>query len=202
MKRILLIAIFIFITGSYSLVSGQVDPPSIADNATPVNNDIKLRSVELERIKMEAERTATLRRENGTELKFSLIKEDFEGIQTEQMRIITAYTGGSAIDYGKISKSANKITEMAVRLRANVFSPAGGEDAIDGQAEEENPYLGKSVRDLIIELDKAIGEVVTNPMWQQLRVVDPEVSKTVEASLVNVINASNALWIEASEMKK
>jgi hypothetical protein len=36
-------------------------------------------------------------------------------------------------------------------------------------------------------------------MWQKLAVVDPEVSKVVEASLVKVINASGALWVESTK---
>lgn len=203
MKKLLLAVIFVFVSGSYSLVAGQqVEPPSVADNATPRSDNIKLRSVELDRIKMEAEKTATLRRENGTELKFSIIKEDFEGMQTEQTAIIAAYTQGASIDYKTISKSSNKITEMAVRLRANVFSPESGGTTEKTDQDEKNPYIGKSVRDLIIELDNAIGDVVSSPMWQKLQVVDPEVSKSVEANVVRVINASNALWIESDKMKK
>lgn len=200
MKRILLLVVCVFVTGSYSFVAGQ-EPPSIADNATPVDNNIKQRSIELERVKRDAEKTATLRRENGTELKFSLIKDDFEGIQKEQMLIIKAYTTGESIDYETISKSSDKITEMAVRLRANVFIDEES-GKTDKPQDEENPYTGQSVRNLIVELDNAIGEVVTNPMWQNLKVVNTEISQAVEANLVKVINASSALWIESNKMKK
>ena len=188
----------------YGVVAQEPPPPttpSIADNASPFDNSIKMRSVELERIKREAEKTATLRRDNGTELKFSLIKEDFEGIQKEQMSIVEAYMNSESIDYKAISKSSNKITEMAVRLRANVFISEQSAIADNVLSEEVNPFVGKSVRDLIVVLDNAIGEVVLSPMWQKLKVVDADVSNAVEASLVNVINASSALWGESDKMK-
>ncbi len=198
MKYFLLSASCIFVTGLFIAVNAQtVEPPPVADNATPIDNTIKMRSVELERVKMEAEKSATLRREDGKELKFSLVKNDFEGIQKEQMLIIEAYTMGKEINYPQISKSSDKITEMAIRLRGNVFFTKTKVTKDEASKDPENPYAGKSVRDLIIALDNAIGEVVENPMWQKLAVVDPDTSKSVDESLVKVINASSALWIES-----
>jgi hypothetical protein len=205
-----LVAIILF-AGSLSAVMAQdaptVSTPSISDNASPLDNNIKMRSVELERVKRDAEKTAVLRRDNGKELNFSLIKGDFEGIQQSHADLINAYTMGDTINYKTIAASANKITEMAVRLRGNVFEPkaedepgAAADMANEGTADSKsNPYLGKTVRDLIVELDNAIGEVVTNPMWQKLAVIDPEVSRVVEARLVKVIETSNALWIESTK---
>ena len=204
-QKAISIAIFTLAAGFVFAVSAQeaptVNTPAVPDNAQPLSDNIKLRSVELDRIKREAEKTAVLRRENGKELNFSLIKDDFEGIQKEQADIIQAYTSGEKINYPKISSSANEITEMAVRLRGNVFESAQEASEKNEGAEDENPYIGRSVRDLIVELDNSIGEVVVDPMWQKLAVIDPEVSRRGEASLVKVIKASNALWIEARKME-
>lgn len=201
-KKGALITLAILVAGAFAVVTAQdapaVSTPAVADNAQPFNDNIKLRSVELDRIKREAEKTAVLRRENGKELKFSLIKEDFEGIQTQQMKIVEAYTMSETVDYKAISKSSDKITEMAVRLRANVFAPEDKPAKTTGD-EKENPYFGKSVRDLIVTLDNAIGEVVTNPMWQKLAVIDRDNSVKAEASLLKVIEASSALWIESTK---
>lgn len=190
------------VTVAFGQDAPSVSTPAVADNASPVDNNIKMRSVELERIKRDAEKTAVIRRENGKELNFSLIKEDFEGIQKEQSEIIQAYTTGKTIDYAAISQHADKITEMAVRLRGNVFRPEGDDSTAVMDSEEKNPYTGKSVRDLIVELDNSIGEVVTSPMWQKLAVIDPDVSEKVEASLVKVIQASGALWVESGKAAK
>lgn len=202
-KKTNALAIAIVIAGCFSGLQAQEAPtvstPAVPDNARPLSDNIKLRSVELERIKRDAEKKATLRREDGKELKFALIKEDFEGIQKEQMSIVHVYTTTDPIDYKAIKESSNKITEMAVRLRANVFAPKEEESGDPSTENEENPYTGKSVRDLIVELDNAIGAVVTSPMWQKLAVVDPETSLVVEGSLAKVIMASSALWIEASK---
>lgn len=204
MRKNILAAFFILITSSFVMAQTEAPPgvgtPAGAGDTSLADNDIKLRSVELDRIKREAEKSATLRREDGKELNFSIVKDDFEGIQTEHNSIIEAYTKGSEINYPQISKSSNKITEMAVRLRGNVFFKEETAKTDEPTQDEENSYSGKSVRDLIVELDNAIGEVVSNPMWQKLAVVDVEVSKTVEASLVKVIDASGALWLASNKM--
>lgn len=206
MRKTLITAFFMIMASAFVMAqteapTGAGAPPGGGDKNLS-ENDIKLRSVELDRIKREAEKTATLRREDGKELNFSIVKDDFEGIQKEQMSIIEAYTRGEEINYPQISKSSNTITEMAVRLRANVFFAEPSAATVEAKQEGENPYSGKSVRDLIIALDNAIGEVVESPMWQKLAVVDSEMAKTVEASLIDVINASNALWAESNKLIK
>lgn len=205
MNKLILFALTVLVTGAYSIVSAQdpptVSPPAVGDNASPIDNSIKLRSVELERVKRDAEKKATLRRDDGKELKFSIVKDDFEGIQKEQMLIIEAYTKSKEINYKQISKSSNKITEMAVRLRANVFIAEDDWQTDEGTQDDGNPYIGIGLRNLIIDLDNAIGGVVSSPMWQKLAVVDPEVSATVEANLVKVIKASGALWLESNKMQ-
>jgi hypothetical protein len=203
MKKALILAVVVLAAGSLSAVTAQdaptVSTPSIADNASPLDNSIKMRSVELERVKREAEKTATIRRDNGKELNFSLIKDDFEGIQMAQMEIVKIYSTSEVIDYKAIASHADKITEMATRLRGNVFESAEKPSDASAARDEKNPYAGKSIRDLIVALDNAIGDVVTAPMWQKLAVIDPESSKVVEENLVKVIEASSALWIESKK---
>ncbi|HUF04607.1 MAG TPA: hypothetical protein VMM38_10580 [Aridibacter sp.] len=195
----------ILLAGAFFSVPAQGPPepntPTVGDNATPSDTNIKMRSVELERVKRDAEKRAVLRQEDGKELNFAVIKEDFEGIQKEHLSIVEAYTVPKEIDYVSISKSADKITEMAIRLKANVFEPGGESGDGEGRGQTENQFVGKSVRDLIVALDNAIGDVVANPMWQKLAVIDPEASEKVRNSLDDVIMASGALWIEAGKMR-
>ena len=206
MKRIISTGFAILFAGCFVSAAAQdapvVSTPAVADNASAIDNNIKLRSVELERIKREAEKSAVIRQENGTELNFSIIKEDFEGIQKSQRKIVLAYTMGDDIDHKAINSASNEITEMAVRLKGNVFAPETEESKSEGAPVEKkaNPFRGESLRNLIVLLDNAIGKVVTNPMWQKLAVIDPEVSRQVEAELTKVVELSSALWIESGKL--
>lgn len=200
------LAIFSLVAGCLFVVSAQEAPtvstPAVPDNATPLSDSIKLRSVELDRIKREAEKTQVLRQENGKELNFSLIKDDFEGIQLKLEEIIGAYQSPSGAHYDKIASHANEITEMAVRLRGNVFEPKDESVEKDGAADKPDEYAGKPIRNLIIVLRDSIERVSRNPMWQSLQVIDPEMSVKAEDDLEIVIKSSNALWVEARKMKK
>lgn len=195
----------ILAAGSLFAVSAQDAPtpttPAVPDNATPLSDNIKLRSVELDRIKRDAEEKAVLRQENGKVLSFSEIKDDFEGMQKKTDLIVAVYQSPGTIDYKAIGKEANEITAMAIRLRGNVFRPDDESAKKDKSVIEENPYLGKSARDLIVELYNSVGEVVQEAMWQNLQVIDPEASQRTESNIIKVIQASNALWIETSKMK-
>lgn len=200
------LVIVILAAGSLFAVSAQdaptVSTPAVPDNAQPLSDNIKLRSVELERIKRDAEEKAVLRQENGKVLSFSEIKDDFEGMQKQTDLIVGIYQSPGAIDYKSIGKEANEITAMAIRLRGNVFMPDEEEAKKDRSVVEENPYVGKGARDLIIELYNSVGDVVQEPMWQNLQVIDPEASRRTEGNLVKVIQASNALWIATTRMEK
>ncbi|NNF00961.1 MAG: hypothetical protein HKN25_18235, partial [Pyrinomonadaceae bacterium] len=178
------------------------DPNSIPagnGNKDLSENNIKTRSIALERIKREADRNAIIRREDGIALNFGMIKKDFEGIQKRQTRIVDAYTKSKKINYTAIRKSAGKITEMGIRLNSNLFPV--NEKEKDGKsikkpvaAEVTKP---RTIRNLIIALDNAIGKFVSSEMFKNLRVVDPVVSKTTQTELDKIIKLSNVLWLEA-----
>ena len=202
MRKSILVAVLILFTSIFVLA--QEEPPAGAGDTSLRDDNIKLRSVELERVKREADRLAMIRREDGIELNFSLIKNDFEGIQKEQDKIIKAYTMSKKINYKKINKSAGKITEMAIRLKANLFQPADDEkDSANDSKKDETANTGrKSVRNLIIDLDNSIGSLVTNKMFQKLKVIDVVLSEKAKADLNDIIKLSSDLWLESNRMKR
>lgn len=207
MKKIILATFLMLIASAivFAQTAAPIDAgtPAGAGDSNLADNDIKLRAVELERIKREAEKTATLRRDDGAELNFSIIKNDFEGIQKEQANVIAGYQASAEIDYDKINESAGKMTEMAIRLKANLFQ--SDEDKKDSGKKIEKDQAAdtktKSVRSLIIDLDNAIGDLVTNKMFQNLKTIDSELSAKAETDLDKIIKLSGELWLESNKMK-
>lgn len=203
MKKIIFGVILIAVVSNLSSVFGQPpDPNSIPSgdgNKSLADNNIKTRSIELERIKREADRNAVIRREDGIELNFGMIKKDFEGIQKRQMKIVDAYTKGKSIDYKSIRKAAGKMTEMGIRLNSNLFPVDKKKkgDKVTQDASLTEQKKPKTVRSLIIELDNAIGGFVSSEMFKNLKVVDPVVSKKTQDELAKIIKFSNALWLQA-----
>ncbi len=202
MRKLMFSAILILGVASFAYVFGQPPDPNSIPKGTGdkdlSSNNIKTRSIALERVKREADRAALLRREDGIELNFGMIKRDFEGIQKKQTSIVNAYTKGKKINYKRIFKSAGKITEMGIRLNSNLFPDVGKKGEPSKQTEKPKANRKpKSVRALIIELDDAVGSFVTSEMFKDLRVVDPAISKITRKNLQKIIELSNALWLEA-----
>jgi|GEM_PF-594608 len=208
MEKTALAAAFLFAFVLYSSVQAQVTPPPGAGDKDLRDTNIKGRSNELERINREAKKNKKdgNQSKNQTEedklaLKFTEIKEDYETIQTAQTAVTDAYTTGAKIDYGQIAKSAAEVNKSALRLSANLFPPPAEKskekknEKKDGTIEEKP--IPKTVRDLIIDLDNAVGAVVSSPMFQNLRVIDPKVAEKTKSDLETVIKLSDALQKEA-----
>ncbi len=196
MKKIILSMFVIFAASVFSNVSAQVAPPGAGDTDLRDNN-VRMRSNELERIKRDGDKTTSASPMNSEiETKYPEIKEDFEGIQMSQAAIIKAYSTGENVDYKQIKTSAEEIGKNAKRLDSNLFSAK-----LEKKDKKDKNKAEKSVRDLIVDLDNAIGDFVESAMFQNLRVVDPEVARKAQLDLANVLEISNKLSKEAGKMK-
>lgn len=198
MRKFILPVFVIFAASVFSNVLAQVTPAGAGDTDLRDNN-VRLRSNELERIKRDANKTDSASPINSEiDTKYPEIKEDFEGIQMAQAAIIKSYSTGENVDYKQIKTSAEEISKNAKRLNSNLFS-AKLEKKED--KDKDKNKAEKSVRDLIVDLDNAIGDFVSSTMFQNLRDVDPEVAKKAQLDLANVMEISNKLSKEAGKMK-
>lgn len=193
-----------FLTISLLLIlSGWVNaqlppPPTPVVEADLRDNTIKMRSVELERIKREANKLNPVESTKEREIRFGEIKEDFENIQKLQDSIIKAYTTGKKINYSKISSSAMNMRKNALRLNENLF---GAKPHESSKNDNSKKIENKNVRSLIIELDNLIGSFIKSPIFQNTKIVDSKISEEAQTELKNILNLSNMLSIEAEKMK-
>lgn len=207
MKKLFLLFMLFLLTGIYSNIIAQaptVSTPVVSGDTTLRDESLRMRSIDLERSKQDAAKTnsnsntgATASINTEIDKKYPQIKEDFEGIQNNQAAIIKAYTTGENIDYQQIKVSAEEINKNAKRLDGNLFS----ERAEVKKAEKEKDKKTKEIKELIVELDNAIGDFVASPMFQNLRVVDPEVAGKAQIELVKITQISELLSKEADKMK-
>jgi hypothetical protein len=199
-----LVLVFVTILGISSVFAqppGAGAPPGAGDK-TLGDNDIKLRSVELERVKRDAQlvEAASYAPINPKlSAQFSQIKDDFEAIQLLQAAIIKAYTTGKTIDYAMIETSASSINKRALRLDSNLFA-SSKTDKIETKSDEKKEKV-LTVRDLIIGLDGAVGNFVSSPIFGKLKVIEPDVAIKTRDDLFRVLNFSEKLATEAKKMK-
>jgi hypothetical protein len=198
---VLVFAIILGISNAFAQPPGAGAPPGAGDK-TLGDNDIKLRSVELERIKREAQvaEAASYAPINPKLVaQFSQIKDDYEAIQILQGAIIKAYTTGKTIDYSMIETSAALINKRALRLDSNLFA-SSKTDKIETKSDEKKEKV-LSVRDLIINLDSALGNFVSSPIFGKLKVIEPDIAIKTRDDLFRVLNFSEKLATEAKKMK-
>jgi hypothetical protein len=203
MKKFIL---FVFLTIASSVyIFGQVTPPAVPDNANIQDNSLKMRSVELERIKREeikAEAAKFAPVNSKIEAKFPEIKEDFEGIQVSQSAVVSAYTTGKTIDYALIETTAEAINKKAKRLDSNLFPEATSQKLKDesNKSKEKTPPA-KPIKDLIVELDDAIASFVSSKIFANLKLIEPDVAIKTRADLLKIQELSEKLSLEAKKMK-
>ncbi len=200
MKKTVFLMFLILFTAVFSNMSAQIAPPGAGDTNLQ-DNTIKMRSVEIERVKRDAnkdnpESFAPINQE--IKAKFPQIKEDFEAVQILQAAIIKAYTTGKIIDYKMIQTSAENINKKAKRLDSNLFASRLERKNSNPKAKEEKT---KSIKELIIALDNSIGSFVSSKIFGNIDVIDSEVAIKTRTDLVNILEVSDKLSKEANKMK-
>jgi hypothetical protein len=171
-------------------------PRPVADSDIRDPNSMRMRELQLERIKRESSKIKWTRTDEELSSKFNEIKDDFEKIQKLQASIIKAYTTGKTINYTKINQDSTEMSKKARNLNANLFilnpQPTAGPE----NKGDEKP---KTVRDLIIELDRNIGSFVSNPIFSDRKLLDSKNSEKAGTDLDNIIKLSERLAQEAKK---
>jgi hypothetical protein len=204
MRRFLLIFFVIF---AAMLVNISAQPPgtNIGNPDANIGEDsLKMRSVELERIKRDAAKNdpATFGAVSlNIGKKFSQIKEDFESIQISESAIVNAYKMSKTIDYKLIESSAKDISKKCKRLDENLFAYRI-EDDEHNSGQPKNKIAARSFKDLIIDLDTALGEFVASNIFKDHKIIDPKVAQKTRTDLANILAASEMLAKEAGKMKQ
>lgn len=213
MKKIIVSAALVFSTAVFSNLSAQIAPTGDKDLR---DTNVKRRSGELDRVEREAKKNvkksntadAAKAEEDRLAAKYGEIKSDYEQIQLAQDAIIKAYQNSGKVDYAQIGKSALEIQDSAVRLNSNLFPAIENADASKEDRKETKPQektkndvkASKSMRDLIVELDNAVGGFALNPMFRNLREVDATDSVKAKLDLEKIIELSKILAAEARKM--
>ena len=214
MKKIIISILFIFIASAFSNIFGQSTPtpgapsgvgtPAGAGDKNIGEDLIKLRSVEIERMKREANKSGSAESpaiNSKIESKFPEIKEDFEGIQIAETAIIKTYTTDKKIDYALIEISADKITKHTKRLDGNIFAETvkkKEDTAVDKS--KETVEIPKGMRDMIVELDNAIGRFISSKLFTNLKVYDAEIASSTRNDLLLIQKLSEQISAEAKKL--
>jgi hypothetical protein len=166
----------------------QISPTPVINNEIKDNSSIRMRSIELERVKRDANKLLPPDSSNESGARFAQIKEDFEGIQKLEASIVKTYKTGVTIDYSKIHEDAREMKKKAMRLKLNFFN-----SDLEADSLKKKKTSQKSLKDLIIELDRVIGSFISSPAFKSIEVVDSKTLEKAELDLLKIIVLSDSL---------
>lgn len=199
-KPIFLFIIILVLCGNIFAqnVPGVPNGAVAKDSRDDYDNGIRMRSIELERIKRENYRSAMVEKAaEHRRLNYAQIKKDFDLIQNLQNQIVKTYVTGKQINYEGIGELASKLNECAVRLDKNLSLSV---EEAEKKSKKKNSEPA-DVKDTIIILDRTIGKFVTSPIFQNLNVVETKDAEKAEFELKNVIRLSGLLARKAEQEK-
>ncbi len=167
----------------------QISPNPVADAEIRDGNSIRMRSLQFERIKRDANNAHPVEISKELQIRLAKIKDDFETIQKLQSSIVKTYTTGKKINYQKIGALALDMRKKAGRLGVNFFNSKEENIVNPGSA-----YLRlKSVRDIIIDLDETLTAFVGSTTFTTPQVIDAESNDKARFDLEKIFNISTAL---------
>jgi len=201
---ILLIGLLIG-AGSLTNVLSQIAPPGAGDRNLE-NRNIKDRSIELERVKRDADKPDSSNQPSPamSAARFQEVKEDFENVQRLEDEIVKIYTTSKQIDFVKISQNAAGINKSAARLESNLFPPdpkQKNRKNADVKSKESGPDLPEDVKSLIVDQDNTLAAFVANPIFTNPKVVTPADNVKAHDDLQRLIMLSAALQVQADKTK-
>lgn len=193
-SRLLLAAVALLAAASVSTVTAQPGAGTIGDKNMKESDTIRTRSGELERVRRESLKPD---RKAGPspEDKFPQIKEDFERIQLVNGDVLQS----AATDYAHMAEAAEEVRRRAARLGSNLFPPDHEKKPKAGHKEETDE---RDLKSLLSALDGAIDRFVHSPIFQNIKVVNPQDSAKARQELEEIIKLSARVEKEAARLKK
>ena len=133
-------------------------------------------------------------------LAWAQIREDYRQIQVVNNDLARLVSDGGALDLKHVAKSVSEIKKRAVRLRENMVLPEPAK-----AAERPKPPSGPEAEQLkssLSALDGLILAFVNNPIFEQARVADVQMSAKARRDLEDIIEVSEQIKKSSEKLKK
>lgn len=194
-SRLLLVALALVAVAFVSTTQAQ--PPNtsgLGDKTFKDEDTVRARSAELERISRDAKKPDR-KAEPSPEEKFLQIKEDFERIQIVNGDVLQS----ARTDNARLAEAAGEVHKRATRLSSNLFPP---DPRKKPKAEVKEETDARDLKALLAALDGAIDRFIHSPIFQNIKVVNPQDSAKARQELDEIIKLSARVEREAARLKK
>ncbi len=188
--------VFVFFSGNSLVVKSQTSVPSPASSGKVGEKffEMRERANELTRVRQELNKPE----ERKPEETFPLIKKDFEQLQIINTEKLQKSSIGNSLNYKLVAKSSKEINNRAQTLKSTLFPAVASKKQTVEFPENLTP---KDFMNIIIAIDNSVYHFVSNPIFQNTKVVIPEDSQNAEQELNKIIILSEILESNARKMK-
>ena len=186
MSKFLFCLLFV---GVFSIVGFGQELPDVPDNPDLRDNNIRLRSVELERIKRDADKGDAANAPTPNKdlnAKFPEILKDHTGIQ-KQRALLRDYINDQNMKM--LRKTADRVTKHAKNLHKNLFVDKIEKKKEDSTSDKKEMDMETKVK----ELDSAIASFVKSKMFANISVISPADASECRKRLLKVLYLSEEL---------
>ncbi|MBA3768848.1 MAG: hypothetical protein H0W99_18085 [Acidobacteria bacterium] len=194
-------ALVAFAFGLSPLASGQnkeyEDAMRAEQQRRAGENERRLSSWELQM----AEKRRPPAQQRDASLAYAQIREDYKQIQivnNDLARSVSAARG--ILDFKYVAKSVSDIKKRALRLKENLVLPEAKESV-----ERSRPEVGTETEKLkssLSVLDKLILGFVNNPIFEQAKTVDVQISAKARRDLEEIIEVSDQIKKSSEKLQK
>jgi hypothetical protein len=197
MMKQLLLAFFLLIVCA-AATPAQSAAEQAARNARDQFSNIKNRSIELERMKRDANKRPAI---DNSAPQFPKIKEDFEEIQKLSVEALRLTDVKTPVNYTTVLHFVSEINQRAVRLKSNLFS-AETEQERETKNKQQIAAEPQDIKTLLEDLDKSIKSFAHNSIFQNIILVNSQDSLKAQNDLETVIKLSSSIKEKAKKLKK
>ena len=128
------------------------------------------------------------------------IREDFLRIQVVDRKLIKATADSDTLDPGFVARSASEIRKRSRRLKENLALPLP-KAPLAGRSGTEVEATNERLRISISDLSKLIDEFVSNPMFEQSKLVDARLSSKARQDIEAIIELSSQIKRSSEKLK-
>jgi hypothetical protein len=159
---------------------------------------IEERQAALRSVKKTYERPVDVNQEQN--LRYEQSKEDFELLQVISSRLSEMVNSGTGPDYAQIGKDAAEMRKRAARLKTNLAFPEPTKGEKSKKSWED--VSTEEIKSAIGALFDLVRSFVSNPIFQQPRVLNVERSELAMLDLELIIKLSEQIQKRAEALSK
>ena len=174
----------------------RAQEPSAQSVREARRSDIESRQRALWTLEKEAHKRGQNSRKSSTNtLAYRQFKEDYEALQIASYSL-TDLVSLKTFSYDDVAKQAAEVKKRAARIRTTLVLP---------EAEKAPKKNEPEVRDLkaaVTDLESLVQRFATNPMFQELTVLDANHTMNARRDLDDIVKLSESIRKLAEELKK